>query len=49
MPFKSNYHRGRVSRERTKNARRQEKIRKREEAAAQRKPVRETEFGSEKT
>lgn len=41
MPFKPNYHQERASRERAKNERKQEKLRKREEAAAQRKAARD--------
>ncbi len=41
MPVKHNYHQERASRERAKNARKQEKLRKREEAAAERKVARE--------
>lgn len=40
MPFKPNYHQERVSRERAKNERKQEKLRKREAAAAERKAAR---------
>ena len=40
MPYKPNYHQERASRERTKNERKQEKLRKREEAAAERKAAR---------
>jgi hypothetical protein len=47
MPSKPNYHQERVSRERAKNARKQEKLRKREEAAAERKAVREKSPGPE--
>ena len=41
MPFKPNYHQERVSRERAKNERKQEKLRKREAAAAERKAARD--------
>lgn len=41
MPFKPNYHQERASRERAKNERKQEKLRKREAAAAERKAVRD--------
>lgn len=42
MPFKPNYHQERASRERAKNERKQEKLRKREAAAAERKAARDT-------
>ncbi|HEX5278975.1 MAG TPA: hypothetical protein VFW28_02740 [Micropepsaceae bacterium] len=42
MPFKPNYHQERASRDRVKNERKQEKLRKREAAAAERKAARET-------
>jgi hypothetical protein len=41
MPFKPNYHQERASRERAKNERKQEKLRKREAAAAERKAARD--------
>jgi hypothetical protein len=41
VAFKVNYHQERASRERVKNARKQEKLRKREEASAERKNERE--------
>jgi hypothetical protein len=41
MAFKPNYHQERATRERAKNAKKQEKLRKREEAAAERKAARE--------
>jgi hypothetical protein len=41
MPFKPNYNQERASRERTKNAKKQEKLRKRDEATAQRKSDRD--------
>ena len=47
MPFKPNYHQERASRERAKNAKKQEKLRKREEAAAERKSAREKDRGPE--
>jgi len=47
MAFKPNYRQERASRERTKNERKQEKLRKREEAAAERKAVRDKDPGPE--
>jgi hypothetical protein len=41
MPVKPNYHQERASRERAKNAKNQEKLRKREETAAERKAAHE--------
>jgi hypothetical protein len=41
MPFKPNYFQERASRERAKNAKKQEKLRKREETTAQRKAARD--------
>lgn len=41
MPFKPNYHQERASRERAKNERKQEKLRKREAASAERKAARD--------
>jgi hypothetical protein len=41
VAFKVNYHQERASRERVKNERKQEKLRKREEASAERKAERE--------
>ena len=49
MAFKPNYYQERASRERAKNARKQEKLRKREEAAAERKAVREKAPDTEQT
>jgi len=47
MAFKPNYYQERASRERVKNAKKQEKLRKREEAAAERKAARDKESGTE--
>jgi len=41
MAFKPNYNQERASRERAKNVKKQEKLRKREEAAAERKAARD--------
>jgi len=41
MPFKPNYHQERASRERAKNERKQEKLRKRGAAAEERKAARD--------
>jgi hypothetical protein len=49
MAFKPNYYQERASRERVKNAKKQEKLRKREEAAAERKAARDKESGTEPT
>jgi hypothetical protein len=49
MAFKPNYYQERASRERVKNAKKQEKLRKREEAAAERKAARDKESGTEQT
>ena len=49
MAFKPNYYPERASRERVKNAKKQEKLRKREEAAAERKAARDKESGTEPT
>jgi hypothetical protein len=48
MPFKPNYHQERASRDRAKNAKKQEKLRKREQAAAERK-ARASASGTEQT
>ncbi|HEX3666729.1 MAG TPA: hypothetical protein VHU23_16000 [Rhizomicrobium sp.] len=47
MPFKTNYGQERAQRNRTKEAKQQEKLARREEASAKRKAARDSENGAD--